>query len=325
MARRTALVVLIPLLFLASGSRIALSQQPAGPLVVARHQLDVTNAPGPFDLVQLVQVFPPGARTPLHAHGGQGLVTVLQGELTQTVAGVETRYKAGESFVEHANEAMQVSNTTDTQAIMVVTFVLPQGAPLTTVHEEGGTAPQAPGPVVFSRHQLAVTNAPGQFDLVQLVQAFAPGARTPVHSHGGQGLVTVLEGEITQVVGGIETRYKAGERFVENANEVMQVSNNGNVLGVMVVTFVLPKGAPLTTVQAPAPAPEPAPAPAPVLAPAPAAPAPPALQATGGPVPQPVALPDTGSDSWYLSMLMLATVLLLGGIAVRRPRRRGAR
>ena len=175
---------------------------------------------------------------------------------------------------------------------------------------------QPPGPVVVARHQLEVTNAPGQFDLVQLVQVFAPGARTPLHSHGGQGLVTVLEGEITQAVGGTETRYKAGESFVEHANEAMQVSNNGNVLGVMVVTFVLPKGAPLTTVQAPEPAP--APAPAPALAPPPApAPAPEAA---------PVVLPDTGGAAGVFSAIWLTLIatsgLTAGGWLLRRRLRR---
>ena len=57
---------------------------------------------------------------------------------------------------------------------------------------------QAPlRPTVRQKSIFEVANPPAQFDAVQLVLEFAPGAWSPVHSHGGQGFVTVLEGAVT--------------------------------------------------------------------------------------------------------------------------------
>ena len=37
----------------------------------------------------------------------------------------------------------------------------------------------------------------GTYDIVQLELEFAPGAQTPRHRHGGPGIVTVLQGQLT--------------------------------------------------------------------------------------------------------------------------------
>jgi len=126
---------------------------------------------------------------------------------------------------------------------MVVTFVLPRGAELT---KPAGTS-SAPAPTVVSRHQQSFDNHSGPFDLVQLVQDFAPGAQTPPHSHGGTGQVSVLEGEFERRKSGGTSRFAAGQGFTETANESMQLATVGAGKARMVVTFVLPKGAELTT------------------------------------------------------------------------------
>ena len=53
-----------------------------------------------------------------------------------------------------------------------------------------------PGPQVVYRTTMEVSNPPAVFDTINLVLDFAPGVSTPLHSHGGQGIVTVLEGEL---------------------------------------------------------------------------------------------------------------------------------
>jgi quercetin dioxygenase-like cupin family protein len=49
----------------------------------------------------LVLEFPPGAGVPMHHHGGNGYITMLDGELMLTANGVTTTYHAGDSFVEY--------------------------------------------------------------------------------------------------------------------------------------------------------------------------------------------------------------------------------
>src|SRR5262245_25561784 len=50
---------------------------------------------------------------------------------------------------------------------------------------------------IIAEARFDVTNAPQQAELVQLVVDFPPGAWTSWHTHGGQAINLVLEGEIT--------------------------------------------------------------------------------------------------------------------------------
>jgi len=117
-----------------------------------------------------------------------------------------------------------------------------------------------PGPA--TRHLSRTDGLPvsGEYEIVQWVLDFAPGAWSPVHTHGGKVLSTVLEGEITRIADGVETVYKTGEIFVEMPNHPHQAGNptSGNVS--LWATAVLPAGAALTTV-AGTPSPNPPPGP----------------------------------------------------------------
>jgi hypothetical protein len=72
--------------------------------------------------------------------------------------------------------------------------------------DRDSAAPREPRVVAESR--FVVTNAPAQTDLVQLVVDFEPSAWTSLHTHGGQAINLVLEGEITLRRGGMDRRYK---------------------------------------------------------------------------------------------------------------------
>jgi quercetin dioxygenase-like cupin family protein len=268
---------------------------PPGPQVVYRTTMEVSNPPAAFDTVNLVLDFAPGASTPLHTHGGQGIVTVLEGELVhRPEGGEERRLRAGESFQETPGHAHIAANDSQANTRVVFSALLPKGAALTTVSGDQGGQELPPGPQVVYRSTMEVSNPPAVFDTVNLVLDFAPGASTPLHSHGGQGIVTVLEGELVhRPEGGEERRLRAGESFLEMPGHAHIAANDSAANARVLFTALLPKGAQLTTVQG-----------------APQPPAPPA------------ALPKTGDDSMASQHPWVAVLagagLLAGGWLVRR-------
>ena len=113
----------------------------------------------------------------------------------------------------------------------------------------------APGPDVAYVSNFEVPNPPAHlFDVVQEVVVFEPGHWTPSHTHGGQAFITVLEGEISthpvtgQPEGVTDAVFGPGQTYVENPGEYWQNGNTGSETTRALVTFLLPKGAPLTTV-----------------------------------------------------------------------------
>ena len=241
MTRHKVMLALSLLAVLVLSSSSALAQAP-GPTVASKHQQAFAQSPGAFDLVQVIQELAPGAETPPHSHGGDGLATVLSGEVVLKVGDKESPFSAGETFSEKADEEMQVLNPGTAPARFVVAFVLPKGSAFST---PAGTSPK-PGPTVLSKHQTPIDQA-GPFDLVQIVQKFAPGAQTPAHSHGGNGQVNVVDGDFELRTPGSTKRFTAGQGFTETADEPMQLVNVGATEATMVVSFVLPNGAELTT------------------------------------------------------------------------------
>jgi quercetin dioxygenase-like cupin family protein len=87
---------------------------------------------GGYSMVQQVLDFAPGAQTLKHRHGGPGVITVLQGRVTLNTDGVEKTYSVGESFPETPGQTLQAFNHGTTELIIVATYLLPDGAQLTT-------------------------------------------------------------------------------------------------------------------------------------------------------------------------------------------------
>src|SRR5260370_29511606 len=124
-------------------------------------------------------------------------------------------------------------------AASIDTAVLAQADP-------DSAAPREPRVVVESR--FVVTNAPAQTDLVQLVVDFEPSAWTSLHTHGGQAINLVLEGEITLRHGGMDRPYKAGQSWTDSTSLVHAAGNTGSGKARLLTNFLLPKGAPQITV-----------------------------------------------------------------------------
>lgn len=108
-----------------------------------------------------------------------------------------------------------------------------------------------PGPTSLSPlSRLHVDSAELPYDEAQmLILDFSPGRWTPRHSHAGITLVRVLEGEMTVRHDDGEQIFGPGEGWVEQPGDVHAAGNVGTELAKVQVTFVLPSGAALTTVE----------------------------------------------------------------------------
>ena len=120
---------------------------------------------------------------------------------------------------------------------------------LFSVTVASGQAPPGPATRYLTRFTAVTPPAP-QFDIVQLVSEFAPGAAVAFHSHGGPEFITVIEGELTfRESGKAGVLVKAGETITQVPSQVMDVSNTGSGRARTAVAFLLPAGAALTTLQ----------------------------------------------------------------------------
>jgi quercetin dioxygenase-like cupin family protein len=100
---------------------------------------------------------------------------------------------------------------------------------------------------VVAESRFAVTNAPLQAAVVQLVVDFPPGAWTSLHTHGGQAINLVLEGEIALRHAGAERPHSAGQAWTDSTGQAHAAGNTGRGKARLLTNFLLPSGAPQTT------------------------------------------------------------------------------
>ena len=266
-------------------------------------RFQVTNVPADYQVASLLLDFPPGAWTPPHTHGGQGYLTVLEGEMTLRMAGLEHKYGVGEGWVDRADVVHEAGNAGTSTARLVATYLLPRGASLTTVQQQGLQQPP-PGPTTLVNVRHEPRNVPtGSLDVFQRVVTFEPGQQMSVHSHPGPLFATVVEGEIEmRLPEGVRT-FRAGDTWIEPVNVVHTGSNPGGTRAVVVFVALLPRGAPMTIPAQPATGPT-----------APAAP-PPASTGQGGAAP--TTLPRTGEIQIGL-LILVASAIVGAGLGLRR-------
>lgn len=60
------------------------------------------------------------------------MVTVIQGQVTLNSDGAEKTYSVGESFTETPSQTLQAFNRGTTELVTAASFLLPDGAQLTT-------------------------------------------------------------------------------------------------------------------------------------------------------------------------------------------------
>jgi quercetin dioxygenase-like cupin family protein len=268
------LMALVLVLTLVPPAPVALGQQ-ASVTTVIEKRFQAADPPAAAEVLQVVLDFAPGAWTPVHVHGGPAYVTVLEGEMTLRMAGMDQTFAAGEGWIDSPDEPHAAGNEGSVPARLVVTFVLPKGATPTTVVETGAQAVVPPGPTTFAQFRTDATGLPTPMDLVHRFIEYAPGASSAVHFHPGPNHVTVVEGTVTVRDAAAERKVDALQSFVEHAGHVHSAHNMSAVVARNVAAALVPRGAPYSTVAEQPAAPAAAPArPAPAPAPQPAAPAP---------------------------------------------------
>lgn len=183
------------------------------------------------------------------------MVTTLTEEM---VFGMEGRpdlvAKLGEVYHDLPGMVHTAGNKGSNTARVSYMVALPKGAALTTVVGAAQGADLPPGPKTVYRNSLPGLTMQGEFELINLVLEFAPGAATPLHTHGGPGIVTVLEGELVFAPEGKpEIVAKPGDVYLDLPGTHHTAVNKSTAPAVVSYAVLLPKGAALTTVVAAAP------------------------------------------------------------------------
>ena len=106
---------------------------------------------------------------------------------------------------------------------------------------------QMPGITRTPVQEQDLGSLPGRQAVVARVE-FAPDAVVPKHTHAGEEIGYVLEGQIELIVAGQPARLvKAGEGFVIPAGTVHEAKNTGSAKGAVLATYVHEKGKPVAT------------------------------------------------------------------------------
>ena len=125
--------VFLACFLLAAGGLAVANPSTATPVVVNYGTFPVTVGGASYDLITIVQDFPPGTGIPMHRHGGYLVVTVVSGELTLHDKGIDRVIKTGESFTESPGNLHYVTNDGSSQVRIAVSVLLPKGAEITTM------------------------------------------------------------------------------------------------------------------------------------------------------------------------------------------------
>jgi quercetin dioxygenase-like cupin family protein len=218
----------------------------AGPTVPFQGGFPMTVEAGDYDLLYLVLDFAPGAAIPLHYHGGPATVVGMEGELTlRPHDAPERKLNPGDVVNEKAGVHHVMTNMSNANARILAVILLPRGAEVTTVVDTAGAPP---GPTVPFQGSYPISVTAGEYDLVNLVLDFAPGASIPWHFHGGPAVVVGMDGELTlRPQGAAERKLRATEVVNEKAGAIHEMVNTSNADARILAGVLLPKGSDLTT------------------------------------------------------------------------------
>jgi quercetin dioxygenase-like cupin family protein len=221
-------------------------QAPSRPTTSFEAWFEVEQPPTlPFEAVQLVVDFPVGAKVARHLHGGPGYITMLENEMTMWIGADPGRtYGADESFVEPYRVVAEGANLSAAPSSLLVTYLIPVGAAVTTLEAAPAGAPVGqlpPGAVSRFESRLRFDEVPGKYKVGQMLQTYAPGAWTMSEIAAAPRLLTVVSGEVTVLNRASERVYKAGESWSETAGQAWLSGNTGSAPAVVAVSTIVPQ------------------------------------------------------------------------------------
>jgi len=222
----------------------AAGEEPPRPTQRIASSFNVSIVPGQYDVVNQILDFPQGAATRLHQHGGQAFVTVIEGKVTRREGNIESTFGPGQTFIEVPGALHTVTNKGSVRARVFASFLLSPGAPQTINHL--GEAAPGVSPTATFLARTTLNTQPGELTLTQAIVDFAPGAVQPLHRHGGQGLVMVIDGEVAFTNSGGEVRLKPGGTFAD-LGDPHDARNLSPGTSTTAVTFLVRKGEAQTT------------------------------------------------------------------------------
>jgi quercetin dioxygenase-like cupin family protein len=244
------IVLLVSAAFIAAcgGSTAGAAAQqsaPPGPVTKYKNTLPGQTAAAPIDLIQTVIDFQPGAASVVHTHLTPNLATVLLGQITVKTPSGDKKASAGDALIEPVGQPVQAINMGSGEATVLAAFPVRRGTKPTTP-VAGQLAPATPNKTLSS-FTLDSPSISGGYSIVQQILVFAPGAQTQKHRHGGPGVITVIQGQVTLSRDGVEKTYNVGDSFTETPGQALQAFNRGSTELIVAATFLLPDGTQLTT------------------------------------------------------------------------------
>jgi quercetin dioxygenase-like cupin family protein len=230
-----------------SPARPVAALEVARPTTAFEAWFDVQQPPTlPMEAVQMVVDFPAGSRVGRHVHGGPGYITMIANVLTMWIGDAPMRtYSRGESFVEPFKLVAEGANLSSQQASVIVTYLLPVGAPVTTLATAGPSAPTPPSagqlpPGASPRFEsrMRLDTAPERYQLGQMVRTYTPGAWTLSEMPDSPRVLTVVSGEVTVLTGATERAYTARESWTETPGQAWLSGNTGTAPAEVVVSII---------------------------------------------------------------------------------------
>lgn len=224
-------------------SAAAVAEQVAGPSTSFEAWFEVEQPPTvPFEAVQLVVDFPVGSRVARHLHGGPGYITMLESEMTMWIGADSGRtYPAGESFVEPYRVVAEGANLSPVQSSLLVTYLIPVGAPVTTLEQAGAPSGRLPpGAVSRFESRMRIDEAPARYKVGQLLRTYEPGVWTTSEMATAPRLLTVVSGEVTVLTGATQQTHTAGQNWIETPGQAWLSGNIGSAPAIVAVSTAVP-------------------------------------------------------------------------------------
>ena len=215
--------------------------QPTGATTTIERRIQAAEPPPGAEISQSVLDFAPGAWTPVHSHGGGSYNTVLAGEITLQMDGVDRTFTAGEGWIDLPCIPHRAGNRGTTNARLIATFVVARDVPPAIIIEPQRRHTARLEPTVVAAQKMNAVNLSGPMDVIHRVVSLEPGSTVPVQTQPGPSIVSVLQGSISIDIDGATRDVTAGRGWTDPTETARGYTAGGSAARVVTTAFV-PRG-----------------------------------------------------------------------------------